>query len=191
VNKTIFFPTLYIKGRAVRFENSTYGFELKPYHLERQHLNLKKWMVKLDRNGWKIIHLQRRNVFLQAISFLIAKQRNQWKDRLDNPLKGSKFYINSDKLIKEIQKRESCLVRENKALEQLHYITITYEDDLLKAEQHQKTAERVFEYLGVDSVSVKTKYKRTTSDNMSDFIENYEEIVSVISQTKYEKFMDD
>ena len=69
------------------------------------------------------------------------------------------------------------------------YITIVYEEDLLPGDKQQKTMDRIFDYLDLPSVSVRTNLVRTTSDNMSDFIENYEEVVNIISQTKYAEFL--
>ena len=82
-------------------------------------------------------------------------------------------------------------MKEKKIIEALPHITIAYERDLLSAEQHQATADKIFDYLGLASVAVKTKCVRTSSDNLADFIENYEEVVNVISQTKYAKFLHD
>lgn len=69
------------------------------------------------------------------------------------------------------------------------YITIVYEEDLLPGDKQQKTMDIIFDYLDLPSVSVRTNLVRTTSDNMSDFIENYEEVVNIISQTKYAEFL--
>ncbi|OAD19126.1 hypothetical protein THIOM_005255 [Candidatus Thiomargarita nelsonii] len=189
--KKLFFPIRYIKGYSLAFEKPVYGFKIHPANLAYQKLDAQKFLLKLHQAGWKIIHMKRANIVRQQISLMIATQRNQWIDTVENSLKNSKYYINIEEFIKKIQRQETHLFNEKKVLEQIPHITITYEDDLLIAGQHQKTADRVFEYLGIESIPVKTQFKRTTTDKLSDFIENYEEIVSVLCQTKYAKFIDD
>jgi len=194
VRKKLFFPMLYIKGKMVRFEKHVYGFQLKSYHINKLHFifDRKEFLTTLHKNGWKIIHLQRRNLLRQTISGMVARQRQQWNTTKEKPFLKSKFLIDSKKLIKGIQNRENLKLQEKEMLVQLPYcLEVIYEDELLNSEQHQKTADRVFEYLGVDSVPVKTTLIKASSDKLSDMIENYEEVSSVISKTKYAKFLDD
>ena len=50
----------------------------------------------------------------------------------------------------------------------------------------------VFDFLGIDSVPIKTKMAKTAaSSNLSDIIENYEEVERVISQTPYAHFLEE
>jgi len=189
VNKLFSLP-LYIKGRTARIEkNVVHGFKVDINQIKRQKIEPQPFLSHLHHKNWKIIYLQRRNLLLQAISLHIAIARNQWSDTSATPLINSKFTIDSDQLIQNIQKRESCCLEEREVLAQLPHITICYDDELLKAEQHQKTADRIFEYLGVDSVPVQTNLARTSTDNLSDFLENYDEIISVLNKTKYAKFL--
>lgn len=190
--KKLFFPIRYIRGHHCKAARKpVYGFKIHPYNLKYQKLDAQKFLLKFHQTGWKIIHLKRLNLVRQQVSLIIAEQRNKWADTLETPLKKFKFYIDSDELIKKTQRQETHLANEEKALEQVPHLTIAYEDELLKAEQHQKTADRIFEYLGVDSVPVKAKIVRTSTDNMVDFIENYEKIVRIISKTKYATFLDE
>jgi len=190
--KILFFPILYIVGHCKACEKLNYGFKIHPFSLlTYQKLDVQKFLLQLHQAGWKIIHLKRLNLVRQQISLMVATQRNKWTDIVENSLINSMFYIDENELIEKIQKQEIHLFNENKALEQIPHITITYEKELLKSEQHQKTVDRIFEYLDIESVPVKTKFKRTTTDKLSDFIENYEEIVSAIRKTKYAKFLDD
>lgn len=192
VRAKLFFPMLYIKGRIVRFEKRFHGFQSKPYQIKRQHSDQKESLTIFHKNGWKIIHLQRRNILRQQVSGMLAQQRQQWNTTKENPFVKSKFIIDSKKLIKEIQQGENSTLQDKEMLATLpYYLEVIYEDDLLNSEQHQKTADRVFEYLGIDSVPVKAKLIKASTDRLSDSIENYDEIVSSISKTKYAKFLDE
>lgn len=188
--KKLFLPIRYIKGYSMAFEKSVYGFKIHPANPDYQKLDTQKILLNLHQEGWKIIYLKRANLVRQQISLIIAAQRKQWFDTVENPLTNSMFYIDKEKLINKIQKQETHLINENKSLEKIPHITVTYEKELLQNEQHQKTTDRVFEYLDIESVPVKTKFKRTTTERLSDFIENYEEVVSAIRKTKYAKYLD-
>lgn len=193
VRRKLFFPMLYIRGQTVKVKEKNYGFQLKPLHLIKStFISPEKIMTTLHKNGWKIIYLQRRNLLRQVISIMIGMQRQQWHGTQKEPFVKYNFFIDSKKLIKEIQRRENLTLQQKKMLAHISSnFERNYEDDLLKSEQHQKTADRVFEYLGLDSVPVKTKLIKASSDRLSDMIVNYEEIVSTISKTKYAKFLDE
>lgn len=189
--KKLFLPIRYIKGYSMAFEKPVYGFKIHPDNLDYQNINTQKFLLKFQQAGWKIIHMKRTNILRQQISVMVAKQRNKWFDTVGYPLINLMFYIDKDELINKIQSQSLEYYHENNILKQIPHLTITYEDDLLRAGQHQKTADRLFEYLGIESIPVTTKYKRTTTEKLSDFIENYDEIVSVLRKTKYAKFLDE
>lgn len=192
--KKILFPLLYINGRCLRPITNVYGCNLKLYQINKLvtkfHGNCENLMFKLYKSGWKIIYLRRNNILNQSVSNLVAHDRNQWHETKGKPLVRSKVYISCEHLIREIKRNEQILAEEKKVLENLPHITLTYEDDLLKADKHQETLDRVFDYLGTDSVPVKTKYLRVSSDQMSDYILNYDQVVDCITKTKYVQFLE-
>jgi hypothetical protein len=79
--------------------------------------------------------------------------------------------------------------REQQALAGTSYLPLLYEEHLLKPTHHQQTLNRVFDYLGVESIPVKTRFQKTTAPQISDFIENYDEIESLVAQTDYARFL--
>ncbi|BAQ64670.1 hypothetical protein GM3709_1435 [Geminocystis sp. NIES-3709] len=95
------------------------------------------------------------------------------------------------KKIEEIQNLENSLQKEKELLQEIPHLEITYEDHLLPTEHHQETLNIIFEYLGVKCFPVTAKLTRISTDNLSDSIENYEEIYNAISQTKYAHFLEE
>lgn len=118
----------------------------------------------------------------------IAEIRKRWQDKIPNALKGCQFVLDCQTLSQDLERIEGDFVSESRSLEGIPHKTILYERDLLDSTQHQATMDEVFDYLGISRAPVKSAVFRTTSDKMSNFIENYEEVVSFISQTKYAKF---
>ncbi|MBW4576551.1 MAG: sulfotransferase [Aphanothece sp. CMT-3BRIN-NPC111] len=167
-----------------------YGFKVLPYQLIQEGINPRLFLCYIHKNNWNIIYLKRHNLFRHTVSLMIAQKRNTWQDTSNNPLNNYRYYLDTSQIIALMKDKEIKLEEEKKYLNELPYLSLTYEDDLLKAEQHQNTANKVFNYLEFSSVPVKTEFCRTTSDRLSDFIENYEEVVKAVSQTKYAHFLE-
>lgn len=186
-------PMQYIKGRCLKFSGDKfYGFFVKIYELtEVQRLNnTANFLSTLHSQNWQIIYLKRNNTFRQSLSTIVAAQRGKYHFESGEKIENYKVKIDFDILFKTLSDREKFLLEEQKALANLPYLSIIYENDLLNEEAHTRTADRIFNYLGLDSHPVSTKLIRTTSDHLSDFIENYDELVEIISKTKYAKFLE-
>lgn len=70
-------------------------------------------------------------------------------------------------------------------MEKLEHVTVVYEHDLLDSGRHQAAAERVFDYLGLESPPVTARYRRMSSDNLLEGIVNTAEIREVIRNAGY------
>lgn len=190
LHRKALFPKRYLENRAKMSGKNIYGHKAKIVQLDRQYAD-KDRVKKEFFTDYKIIHLHRRNYLRQAISGILSHFRQTWHDTKESPLEGKKFVFNFDKLMNQIQWIEKCKQREKEILEGLDYLYICYEDDLLDNSKHQQTLDKIFDYLDVESVPVGTNLFRTTSDQLSDFIENYDEIAEAVKKTKYAKFLDE
>ena len=192
--KKVILPHLYLKGRQSKSKTNTYGFSFKLYQkslfINILHGSPEKFIFNLFENGWKIIHIKRVNVLRQAISKIVASARGQWNDFSNKPIIRSKVNIECEKLIDEIKWFEKLSHLEEGILQPIPHLRVVYENDLLRIEDHQKTADIVFRYLGLSSAPVKTNLRRVSSDNLSDSIENYEELMKSVHKTKYDKFVE-
>lgn len=190
-NKNLFFPFQYIQCHATRRENRVYGWQLKIDQLILlQRTDPQQFMFHLQKSGWKIIYLRRANLLRQAISELIARSRDEWADTTKTPLRNLRIHIDCNRLLDLIKYREKMLRQEENALKNLLYLPVVYEADLLQSQRQQETLNCIFNYIGLSSISVKTKYFRTTSDRLSDFVQNYDEMVSAVKQTDYYRFIE-
>ncbi len=189
----VFFPKLFIKAMCALSKKDIYGFKIKIYQLTKSQniQDPKEFMHELYREGWKIIYVKRRNFLHREVAALSAKFRRLRFKSKDGPSNGVKIYINCKDLIEGMQRREIYLEEEEEILKNLPHITIVFEDDLLRAENHQRTLDKILNYLGLSPVPVKTIFLRAASERLSDSIQNYEEVVRAIGQTKYAKFLED
>ena len=74
---------------------------------------------------------------------------------------------------------------DQRILEHIPYLLIEYEKDLLDQSLHTQTCRKIFDYLHIPPVEVQTKLTRTSTDDLSETINNYEEIKRVLEDTKY------
>jgi hypothetical protein len=56
-------------------------------------------------------------------------------------------------------------------------------DNKLNTKNHQKTADKAFNYLRLETFPMQTNLKKISSDNLDDDILDYSEIVDFIRQT--------
>lgn len=196
--RKVLLPETYLKSRAfyqaIKSKDKVYGCDIKLPQLIDITLPSKdapqEILLNLTKSGWKILNLQRKNILRQAISIQTAFMRKQWHNSPKNSLIKTKVNIDYQMLLKQIHYFEDMALQENKILQKIPHFKLVYEDDLLKEEQHQITLDRIFKYLDLPSAKVKTQFKRVSSDNLSEQIENYEDLISKINQTKYAKFID-
>lgn len=189
----VFFPKLFIKAMCALSKKDIYGFKIKIYQLTKSQdiQDPKQFMHELYRQGWKIIYVKRRNFLHREVAALTSKSRRLRFKLKDTPSKWVKIYFDCKDLIEGLQRREMYLAQEEEILKNLSHITIVFEDDLLRTENHQRTVDKIFDYLGLPSVPVKTIFLRAVSERLSDSVQNYEEVVGAISQTKYANFLED
>ena len=197
-HKKIFLKS-FLEIRRLFFKTKAYGFKVKIYQLTKKQKihNPKQIMSDLHRRGWKIIYLKRRNLFCHAVSTIAMEHRR--KERFlrrsytrwfkDCPISIGKIHINCTDLIKKMKYRENLLAQEETILHGLPHMQLVYEDNLLKSQDHQNTANRIFGYLNLPFFPVTTQRTKKVPERLSDLIDNFEEIANAVGKTRYAKFL--
>jgi len=163
----------YLQQRAV-CEN-VYGFSFLYYSLKVPRTSIKK----MSKQGWKIIYLERDNDFDQMMSSEVAKIRYKWHRRTldDEQETHQTFEVNKEKSLKRLK----VILAEKKVeldiLREAPHIKVNYEQDLAKASLHQKTLNKVFDYLGVSPKTLEIpEVQKTFKKPYSEIVSNYLEI---------------
>jgi LPS sulfotransferase NodH len=188
-----FFPKLFVTGKQAASPRKVYGFKVKIYQLQEvQHCEPRQFLSDLLAENWKIIHIQRENILRQGISLLTARQRKKFhiKSKKQKP-SDRKVWIDCDLLLRQMIDREAYQKADAEVLAGLPHITVTYEQDLLSEAQHQPTIDRICRYLEIPIAPVQTTFVRLTPDKLSDLVENYDELVNVISKSPYAGYLED
>ena len=165
----------------------TYGFKLKLHHLATQRIaDPTRFLGQLHAGGCRIVHLTRRDLLRQALSSAIARQRGApHHANTDRPLRPGPFRIDAGWLLARMRELDTSLRDERATLVGLPHLRLCYEDDLLRAERHQMTLDRVFDWLGVERAPVTTRYLRTGTDRLAELVANLDEIHRALRTSEY------
>lgn len=189
----IIWPKSYIKSRemlAEKKDKSVYGFKVKHYQLlNDQKIKPKKLFEYLNQEGWKFIYLNRSNLLRHSLSNFKANESGVYHSAEKKQYQ--KLKIDPQELISYMKGKEQFKKEECEALEGISYLSVNYEKDLSNAECQQRTANQIFEYLNLQSVDVRSEYKKTSLKDLKDMIENYEEVKTALVKTKFVKFLED
>lgn len=190
----LFFPYRLVEGKAKFYKNKIYGFKDKVYQIEYQQ-NISdslNFVHYLFRNNWKIIYIKRKNIFKHALSNYIANKRGQFHAYKEGkePEFG-KLHIEPQELIERMEKRRKFQEKEAEILEGVEHLSLIYEEDLNNPGNQQKTANRIFDYLGLKHVKVSTRFKKVNTRSNRDLISNYDQIEKILRDSPYEVFLQD
>lgn len=185
-------PMRYLRLKECLHSEKAYGFKLNTYHFRVQAIAYPISFVEgISNAGYKIIDLERRNLLRQALSHMYAVHRNKFHHKAQQGKQTyDKFTVDLKYLSAELQLFESYRIVKSQVLEQLPSLSVVYEDDLMNADMHQLTVNRISDFLGLRPAPVAADLQKTTPRRMSDFIENYSDVEAFISHTKYAQYLE-
>ncbi|MEO8209040.1 MAG: hypothetical protein ABI840_00650 [bacterium] len=193
-NSIIRFPHLYINScskTATLNRKPVYGFKVKIAQLRHEHeyKDYEKILQRLSNEGWKFLHLKRKNFLRHKLSNLVMAETNISHIQKNDNFKPKKILLDCSVLMEGILSGEEVEKTEEKNLQGIPNIKIYYENDLLDNTKHQETADRIFDYLNLKTHKVKTNLKRISSENLEEMISNYDEVYNFFKDTKYSEFL--
>lgn len=192
----IAFPRPYLEGLARERPNDNYICHVKPYHLDlhREKFGLRpvdtdRFLTSLSASGWKIIHLTRENKLRQFLSLEVAKARGAYEKFDDRP-EDQRIVVNREDFAREISFRIECERRQRESLAGMPHIEMEYERDLEDSEAHQATADRLFDYLGLERRPVATTLRKINARPIASIVENADELADWARELGVERWLD-
>lgn len=191
----VLFPMHYVQRRAQLSRKDTYGFRVKIYQLTSiQKIKApRRFVAKLHRSGYKIIHLRRANLLRQAVSNLVAAASDRYhytrSDR--DPAAAASIDVDCGELVSMIRKRVRYADDEDRVLAGLPAHRMIYERHLLHRSAHQRALDDVFAFLGVPSLPVRSDLVRSVSGRLEDVVRNYAELEKALREAGFERFLHD
>ncbi|MFO8057817.1 MAG: hypothetical protein R6V10_11020 [bacterium] len=188
----VLFPVRFVRGLSKRQSDRHFIFHVKNYHLTRDRkrpVDAAWFLETLYREGWKIIYLQRRNKVRHALSNIIRDQRGDPFKR-DDEKEEIKVVVDCERFVESVKERIRFEKAERKALADIEYHQVVYEDDLEDAGKHQETVERILDYLCLEHRQVKTGYRRINTWPLEELISNYGEFESRVFENGWQSWLD-
>lgn len=166
-----------------------WGFKTKVYQLiDEQEVEPREFLAELHRRGWKIIYLRRRNLLRQAVSHFVRLHRGR-PHKTNEREENIAFEIDFEALITQIEEKEYYLRLEKEILEDLPHLNLVYEDDLFSNDSHQRSLDKVFQFLDIPSVPVSTKMMKVTGTNLPEIVVNYNDIELKLNNTRHHLYL--
>jgi hypothetical protein len=187
-------PLRYAALRSSLAGTPVYGFKLLTHHMLR--CSGRRWdeagesfLHRMHRDGWRILHLRRRDRLRQAVSVMASQQRQQWHHRRGDGQRPVSVRVDVPELLQRLDFSRRRQEEEVAALGDLPRLELYYEDHLENGELQQVTARRVFEWLDLDPVPVSTSLVRSSPRRLEDFIANYGEVERALRQSGQEDLL--
>ena len=183
-------PMTFLESRALLSRKEVYGFKLLTYQFGRTlKVEGPEFMNGLLCKGYKLIYLTRENVLRQAISNMYARERKQFH-QVKAEKSSSKFALDIDTLDNWIQGLRRQREREARMLENLEHLELNYEKDLFDPTSHQATLEKLSTLLGVPIAAPQTNLQKIVPNELSKFIENYQDLRKYAREHQIEHLID-
>jgi len=162
-------------------KKAVYGFKLFFFQVTKPE----KFLAQLARNNWKFIHIHRDNVWQIALSNIIAMKTNHWHRHKGNETTPETITIKPEHLLNELKTRTQWKTKEFVLIKPYEHLSINYEQDLKNNNNWQATAEKIFNFLGLENHPVTSTMKTTYQKPYSDVIENYDELTRLLKDSEF------
>lgn len=191
LRKRVPLPQLYLETQSRRCPSKVTGSKVFIHHLLRNQKikDPSRFLLQLNERGYKIIYLKRENILRHSVSQWLRKVTGVTHSSSNTEV--PRHRVDVDFLIRHLKAREYYWEEAERALDGLPYHRITYENDLERSDHHQEAMDEIFSFLEVEPVAVKADLRRINDKQLSEIIENYEEVTLALSGTRYSRWLEE
>mgnify|MGYP001800029565 CR=1 FL=1 len=181
-----------IKKEKINFKNinqiATIG--VKDFSINFVSRNIENYLR--EREDILVINLFRINSLKRLISLQSMKRSGVVMSRSNNEKVKSKLNLPTNNLLQKLEIFEKEKKQQFSLLSQIDQkmiLNIAYEDYFSSAASQENYNHKIFEFLEVAEMNVKSNLTRILPDKISDKLENYEEVAQTLSGTEYETYL--
>lgn len=180
-----YWPYLIVWLHQRKQKKAHYGFKLHSSQLK----NPATFIDRLYNKGFIILDLRRNNVIQKAFSASIAFSTNKWSVRKEEDRLSSPIEINPTLLFKCLEHAEEQNTLQDTLLIGKKYIRIVYENDLIDELKQAEFSKRICEQLQIPIEPIKGNYIKTDERPLSERISNYQELMTLIQQSRFAQYL--
>lgn len=146
----------------------------------------------------RVINLYRSNALRRFLSVKMLQQSGVVAD--EGQLNGAKapnvkrkVFIDLNTFEQDMHRIEEVVQAQMEMIEGVseeRLLNICFEDLMASEDSKADYAKQVFEFLGVETLPVKSTHKRLSAERLQDMIENYDEVYRYCKGTRFEAYFD-
>lgn len=165
------YPYLNYRQRAARRQGGRlYGFKLFPQHVGSP----RPVLLELDRQGWRILHIQRRNLFDQVLSALVARHTGRFNGAHTDAV--PRLFLDPAMVACAMGERRQRILEVDEILRAIEHIDVVYEDDLSDPSRWDAMMGRIAAAWGIPFAPAQTSYQKTWQQPYAEMVANYAEL---------------
>ncbi|WP_156801044.1 hypothetical protein [Oceaniovalibus guishaninsula] len=163
---------------ASRGVGQAFGFHLKPIHVTRlqgqpdPHL----FLNDLTRQGWRLIHLQRRDLVAQVFSVIYAAHAGRYHFTNDRRDEDRPLAIKPKRFVRKLRAWNDMRELEQRAIRGLDAIDLSYEGDLVDPVRRDKALARIVASLGLPPAPMSSSLRKSVRRPVWEMIANADEV---------------
>lgn len=181
------FPRRVVLRRSAmaRTRGCAYGFKLVAEHARLQSPHDREGFLRsFPERGFRVITVERRDLLEQVVSSVRGiETRHHHRERDRDQFRPMR--MDPVSVLCSLAWFEDAVNFVRSALADVPVLKLVYEDDLLEAEQQQRTADRVCGFLGLRPAPVKTDLVKIAPRSVADQLENFDEVAALLSHTRF------
>lgn len=180
-------PFPYLAYRQVRtlllHQKTVYGFKLHNKFEGPQLVDIRGFLRVAAHDGWKVIHLQRRCLFDQVMSNVVANRTGRYFGNQNEDESVATIDIPVTVFASALQKSFRASEFNRAIVAELPCLALVYEDDVSEPAAWEKTAGRICDYLGIPtSPWICSKVAKPWRRRYSEIVTNYAELLSLYQE---------
>ena len=188
------FPYRHVLGRAARCVAEAYGCKILSYQIkdvQRPPGGREDFLRTLYReHGFQILYLRRTNLVRHALSNIRARRDTFHRKKSDPDAGPTALHVDPDHVVEWMQSSEALHEYEQSLLADVPHLSLTYEEHIRHADDHQSTVDSVCDFLGIESGPVESSYRKVTPLSLKERVANYDELARRLRGTPYAEYLD-
>jgi LPS sulfotransferase NodH len=188
------FPYRHVLGRAARHPTKTYGCKILSYQIrdvQRPPGPRKDFLRRLhDEHGFQILYLRRTHLLRHALSNIRARRDTFHRKKTDADTDRNALHVDPDHVIEWMESSKALNAYEQTLLDDVPHLSLTYEEHIRHADDHQSTVDSVCDFLGIESAPVESRYRKVAPSSLRDRVANYDELADRLQGTQYDEYLE-
>ncbi|WP_263785479.1 Nodulation protein H [Salinibacter grassmerensis] len=189
------FPYRHILGRAAGCSAEAYGCKVLSYQIkdvQRPPGRRKNFLRTLHYgHGFQILYLHRENLVRHALSNIRARRETFHRKKSDLGGEPTAIYVNPNRVLEWLRSSQALRRYEEILLTDVPHLSLTYEEHIRHADDHQTTVDLVCDFLEIASGPVESSYRKVAPSTLRDRVANYDELARRLDGTPYAKYLNE